>query len=246
MAIPTFNAELAWRRQETPRVLHLGFRRADGEPLDFVAGQFVNIHFETPEGGTHRSYSVANPPGTSDVFEIAMAPVAGGLATEALSGMAQGDIIPVSGPYGRFVLRDDPPCRYVLVGTGTGITPYRAMLPELARRLEHGYSAHVVLGVWSREEALFGSDFIEMAQGHARFEYSACYSRDMPADPGPGERRGYVQRAYESLGLDPASDIAYLCGNPAMIDESVEILKGLGFDLRQLRREKYLSARPAR
>lgn len=246
MAITTFPAELAWRRHVTPRVLHLGFRRADGVPLDFVAGQFVNVHFETPEGGTHRSYSVANPPGQDEVFEIAMSPVPGGLATEVLSALAPGDEVPISGPYGRFVLKDDPPCRYVLVGTGTGITPYRAMLPELERRMAHGCSAHVVLGVWSREEALFAEDFLGMSQREERFDYTACYSREMPGDAAPGERQGYVQAAYEDLGLDPASDIVYLCGNPAMIDESVETLKGMGFDIRQLRREKYLSARPAR
>jgi len=246
MAIPTFNAELAWCRNVTPRVLHLAFRRADGAPLDFVAGQFVNLHFETPDGGTHRSYSVANPPGQDDVFEIAMSPVPGGVATEVLSSLAPGDTIPVSGPYGRFILKDDPPCRYVLVGTGTGITPYRSMLPELRRRMAHGYSAHVVLGVWSREEALFAGDFLRMSEAQSRFRYTACYSRELPEDAGEGERKGYVQAAFDDLGLDPACDIVYLCGNPAMIDESVELLKGLGFDIKQLRREKYLSARPSR
>lgn len=246
MAIPTYAAELVWRRQETPRVLHLGFRRADGDALNFVAGQFVNIHFETPEGGTHRSYSIANPPGEGEVFEIALAPVAGGLATQALFDLEPGDTVQVSGPYGRFILRDDPPCRYVLIGTGTGITPYRAMLPELTRRLAHGYSAHVVLGVWSREEALFGAGFRDLANRHPRFEYTACYSREVPVDAGPGERKGYVQAALDMLGLDPAADVVYLCGNPAMIDESVESLKEMGFDLKQLRREKYVSARPAR
>jgi hypothetical protein len=31
-----------------------------------------------------------------------------------------------------------------------------------------------------------------------------------------------------------------------MVDESFEILKAMGFGVKQLRREKYLSARPAR
>lgn len=246
MAIPTFPARLAWRRNVTPHVLHLGLRRADGVPLDFVAGQFVNIHFDTPDGGTHRSYSIANPPGESDVFEIAMSPVPGGLATETLSALEPGDEIPVSGPYGRFILRDDAPCRYVLVGTGTGITPYRAMLPELRRRMEHDYSVHVLLGVWGRTEALFGEDFVAAAAEHPAFGYTACYSREKLADLADWERQGYVQAAYDNLRLDPDRDIVYLCGNPAMIDESVEILKGRGFDLKRLRREKYVSARPAR
>jgi NAD(P)H-flavin reductase len=120
------------------------------------------------------------------------------------------------------------------------------MLPELERRIAHGCSAHVVLGVRSREEALFGEDFRRMAQREPGFEYTGCYSREMPADAEACERSGYVQSAYGALGLDPDSDIVYLCGNPEMIDESVETLKGMGFDIKRLRREKYLSARPAR
>lgn len=246
MAIDTFPVELAWRRKATPHVLHLAFRRNDGEGFDYVPGQFLNLHFETEAGGSHRSYSIANPPRADGLLEIAVSPVAGGLATEALSALAPGDVMQASGPYGRFVLREEPPCRYVLVGTGTGITPYRAMLPQLRQRLDAGFRVHIVLGVWRREELLFGEDFIELAAQHPAAEFSACYSRDYPPEPEPWEYAGYVQTLYSQLALDPAQDVVYLCGNPAMIDESSEFLKAMGFGVKQMRREKYLSARPAR
>lgn len=246
MAITTFPLQLIWRRQATPHVLHLAFRRSDGAPLDFVPGQFLNLHFATDGGGTHRSYSIANPPGADGLLEIAMSPVEGGLATGVLNALSPGEQLQASGPFGRFVLRDDPPCRYLLIGTGTGITPYRAMLPLLEHRLASGYRAHVLLGVWRREEQLFGADFIRLADEHESFEFTACYSREQPADLQPWEQAGYVQAMYSQLEPDPATDIVYLCGNPAMIDESVGILQAMGFGIKQLRREKYLSARPSR
>lgn len=245
MAIDTFPVELAWRRHATPHVLHLAFRRADGTALEFVPGQFLNLHFETEAGGTHRSYSIANPPGADGLLEIAMSPVPGGLASEALAALQPGEVIQASGPYGRFVLRDEAPCRYVLVGTGTGITPYRAMLPLLQERVAAGFRVHILLGVWSREELLFGEDFRAFAAAHDGVEFAGCYSREFPEGPESWEQSGYVQTRFSQLGLDPDRDIVYLCGNPAMIDESVEILKAMGFTLKQLRREKYLSARPA-
>jgi ferredoxin-NADP reductase len=246
MAIETFPVELAWRRNVTPHVLHLAFRRSDGNTLEFVPGQFLNLHFETATGGTHRSYSIANPPRPDGLLEIAMSPVEGGLASAALAVLEPGAVLPASGPFGRFVLRDEAPCRYVLVGTGTGITPYRAMLPLLAERHEAGFSAHIMLGVWRREELLFGEDFLAFAAASERVEFTACYSRELPAEPEPWEQAGYVQTQFSRLGLDPAADIIYLCGNPGMIDESVEILKAMDFTLKQLRREKYVSARPSR
>jgi len=245
MAIDTFPVELAWQRQATPHVLHLAFRPADGSRLDFVPGQFLNLHFDTEAGGSHRSYSIANPPGEDGVLEIAMSPVPGGLASEALAALAPGDVVQASGPFGRFVLREDPPCRYVLVGTGTGITPYRAMLPLLRERVAAGFRVHILLGVWNRQELLFGDDFRAFADAHAAVKFGACYSREFPEHPEGWEQSGYVQTRFSQLGLDPEKDVLYLCGNPGMIDESVEILKAMGFNLKQLRREKYLSARPA-
>lgn len=246
MAIETFPVELAWRRHVTPHILHLAFRRSDGAILDFVPGQFINLHFDTEAGGTHRSYSIANPPRPDGLLEIAMSPVEGGLASEALAALRIGDAVPASGPYGRFVLRDEPPCRYVLVGTGTGITPYRSMLPQLADRLSAGFRAHIVLGVWRREELLFEEDFLARAAASKPLEFTACYSRELPASPEPWEQAGYVQTQFSRLDLDPESDVVYLCGNPGMVDESFEILKAMDFGVKQLRREKYLSARPAR
>lgn len=246
MAIDTFPVELVWRRHETPHVLHLAFRPLDGTALEFAPGQFLNLHFATAGGGTHRSYSIANPPRPDRLLEIAMSPVTGGLASGVLAALQPGEILQASGPYGRFVLREEPPCRYVLVGTGTGITPYRAMLPLLAGRLAAGFRAHIVLGVWRREELLFGADFVDFAAANEGAAFSACYSRELPPTPEPWEHPGYVQALFSQLELDPGGDIVYLCGNPGMIDESAGILQAMGFGLKQLRREKYLSARPAR
>lgn len=226
----------------TPSVLELAFRRADGTDLAYAAGQFLNIHFEYDGKLIHRSYSVASAPRAGETLDIAIAPVDGGRATGYLFDLKPGDEVQASGPFGRFVLRDDPPCRYVLVGTGTGITPYRAMLPGLADRLASGeYSVELLLGVQYRQDQLYGDDFRAFAEQHASFRYRPCLSREPECVD--GEFAGYVQGQFDSLGLDPEKDVVYLCGNPDMIDQAVELLKGIGFELKQLRREKYLPAR---
>jgi len=228
----------------TPTVLCLGFRRQDGQLLDFKPGHFVNVHFEDQGGQTHRSYSVANPPGENH-FEIAVAPVEDGRATRYLFGLKEGDQVDISGPYGRFVLRDEHYARYVLVGTGTGITPYRAMLPELTRRMNDSQApvrVEVLVGVRSREEFMFADDFLAAALETPGIELHARYSRQLPGQPQPWETLGYVQGLFEELELDPEQDIVYLCGNPNMIDEAVGWLKARGFTVKRIRREKYLSA----
>jgi NAD(P)H-flavin reductase len=56
-------------------------------------------------------------------------------------------------------------------------------------------------------------------------------------------RHGYVQQILAELAPDPARDIAYLCGNPDMVDATFEALKAAGLPLPQIRREKYVSSR---
>jgi NAD(P)H-flavin reductase len=82
-----------------------------------------------------------------------------------------------------------------------------------------------------------------MARRHPHFRFRACYSREFPDAPEPWERRGYVQTHFDSLALDPARDVIYLCGNPDMIDQAMEQLRALNFPTRNLRREKYLPSR---
>src|SRR5262249_35289392 len=131
-----FQLELARSHMLAPEVRHMAFRRRDGKPLAFVPGQFLQIHFEHQGRQLRRSYSIASraddPGNPGHEIEIAVPYVQGGAATGLLSGMREGEALTASGPYGRFVLHgEDQNRRYLLIATGTGVTPYRAMLPEL-------------------------------------------------------------------------------------------------------------------
>src|SRR3546814_16656892 len=131
-----------------PTVAHLSFVRDDGQPLDFIPGQFVQVHFEYADGtATKRSYSLAtihdHAIGAGDAVEIAVSYVAGGAATALFEGLDEGDHVEASGPFGRFCLMHaDANRRYLLIGPGTGLTPYRAMLPlvdkQIAQRAREG------------------------------------------------------------------------------------------------------------
>ena len=54
-------------------------------------------------------------------------------------------------------------------------------------------------------------------------------------------RHGYVQNALAEFAPDAGGDIAYLCGNPNMVDACFEALKDAGLPIPQIRREKYVS-----
>ncbi|MDQ2068558.1 FAD-binding oxidoreductase [Natronospira bacteriovora] len=244
MAIRKFKLILQSARMVTPRVRELTFVREDGEDIDYIPGQFVTLHMPHEGDVLRRSYSIATiPDGDSGAISIAVTHVDGGRATQRLFSMEPGEGVDAVGPFGRFILRDDSPCRYVLIGTGTGVTPYRAMLPELERRIDlEDFQVELFLGVRMREELLYGEDFQAVAERHPGFSFHACYSRVLPEDAAPWEHRGYVQDYIDSIKPNPDRDIVYLCGNPEMIDLAAMKLKEQGFPVQNIRREKYISS----
>lgn len=233
-----------------PAVRHMVFERADEQPFAFIPGQFIQIHFNYADGqATKRSYSVgtvatgdASPIGQ---IEVAVSYVDGGAATELLGGLAVGGTVDASGPFGRFCLAaSDSNARYVLVATGTGITPYRAMLPLMRTLIaERGCRFELIQGARNEAELLYGEEFAAFAEATPGFRFHPCFSRAPRAVAQPGDYAGRVQVAIEALHPDPATDVFYLCGNPDMVDESFALLKEAGLAVSQIRREKYISSR---
>ncbi len=245
-----FPLRLTGSRMLAPTARHLVFARDDGQPLDFIPGQFVQVHFHYPDGtSTKRSYSLAtihdHALGAGETVEIAVSYVPGGAATALFENLSEGERIDASGPYGRFCLMPgDTNRRYLLIGTGTGVTPYRAMLPELARLIaERGIEVVLLFGARTPEELLYGEDFYAFAAAHLNFRFVPCFSRELPSDPHPDVRRGYVQDTLAEFAPNAETDIAYLCGNPNMVDTAFEALKGYGLPIPHIRREKYVSSK---
>ncbi|TBR36231.1 MULTISPECIES: FAD-binding oxidoreductase [Dyella] len=244
-----FTLRLVDSHMIAPSVRHLVFERADGLPLAFVPGQFLQVHFHYADGTpTKRSYSVAtvgDGKGPVQQVEIAVSYVEGGAATELLGNLEQGQTVEASGPYGRFCLQDgDTHPRYLLLATGTGVTPYRAMLPLIRDLLARGGREVVLLyGARSETELLYGEEFEAFARENPGFRFHPVLSRKLRDEPRENDRSGHVQSVLAELAPSAERDIAYLCGNPNMVDAAFAALKDYGLPVPQIRREKYISSR---
>lgn len=241
----TFDITLIARQQPCAGLLLLRFARADGQPLVHQAGQFIQLHLVDAQGDPQRrSYSLS---GRSDHaaadggFEVAVSLVPGGLAAGVLAALPPGGRLSASGPLGRFVLPDsEANQRYLLLATGTGVSPYRGMLPQLVAGMAQGKQVVLLHGARSVAELPYVDEFVQLAGEQPCFAYLPCLSRQWPVDL-PGARQGHVQAHLAGLLPDAQNDIAYLCGNPAMVDAGFAALRAAGFGMARLRREKYLS-----
>ena len=249
--IPHFPLKLVAKRMLAPAVAHLSFLRADGQALDYLPGQFIQVHLTGRDGQpTKRSYSLAtihdHALGPGEAVDIAVSFVPGGTATALFEALQPGDEIEASGPFGRFCLMPgDANRRYLLIATGTGVTPYRSMLPLLEQAIrERGIEVVLLFGARSEQELIYAEDFRAVAARHpGRFRFMPCYSREFNEAAGPDARRGYVTEHLAALAPQPESDIAYLCGNPNMVDAAFAALKAAGLPAPHIRREKYVSGK---
>lgn len=229
----------------SPKVKHFIFNAEQIPPFNYLPGQFITIHFEKDGKTLKRSYSIANAPSQDNRIEFAAGYAENGPGTELLFNLSPGDTINISGPFGRLILKEEMPERYIFAATSTGVTPYRAMINELIQRLDNNPSLQVMvlLGVQNKTEALYANEFLEFVANYPKqVTFRLHLSRAQGETLETFQFHGYVQQAFPEINLDPQKDVVYLCGNPGMIDEAFEDLKIRGFSMQQIIREKYISA----
>ncbi len=243
MAITLFQFKLLSTQMLTPSVKQFFISNIQQPSFDFIPGQFITIHFEHSGKMLKRSYSIANPPTNDHSIEFAASHVESGPGTDYLFNLKPEDTLQVSGPFGRLILKEETPKRYIFVATSTGITPYRSMISRLQQRLEaHPELSIVVLeGVQTQHDLLYADDFLRWAAQTPRVIFRGFLSREQCNEP--HLHHGYVQHGFADLQLNPTEDHVYLCGNPAMIDDAFQLLQNQGFSSQHIIREKYISSK---
>ncbi len=232
-----------------PTVGHYQFVRDDGQPLDFQPGQFIQVHFSYADGTeTKRSYSLAtihdHALGPGEAVDIAVSFVPGGAATALFEHWSRGDQISASGPYGRFCLNPgDHNARYLLIATGTGVTRTVPCCRCWKRPWPNAMCRSCCCRARAAGRAAVQRRFLQLRRKARELPLCSVPVAQLPAEPHPDVQHGYVQQALAGFTPDPATDIAYLCGNPDMVDACAELLKYAGLGNPQIRREKYVSSK---
>lgn len=230
----------------SPSVKHFRFYSKQEPAFNYISGQFIRILFEHEGKTLRRSYSIANPPKGENHIEFAASYVKDGPGTEFLFNLKIGDEVQVNGPFGRLTLKDGVHKRYILIATSTGVTPYRAMLPDLKKRIaaDPNFNCVILQGVQKSQDILYNQEFVDFAaEVGEQMQFQAFLSRETKTDLAAHEYKGHVQDGFTALELNPEQDIVYICGNPAMIDDSFAILQEKGFTTQNIVREKYISSK---
>ena len=198
--IKTLPSRIARRERLSPDVMRLVLRLPSVEPMEFQAGQYLDVLLE---GGRRRSYSVANAPNAGSELELHVRHVPGGAFSDALFGsLGDGALLKIEGPLGQFRYESGAQPAIFIAG-GTGFAPLKAMLGQ-ALREDSGRELHLYWGARDAaglyEEALLR----DWAARHSRLKvHTQC--------------GGWVHEAVLRDHPDLAPFAIYAAGPPALI-----------------------------
>lgn len=211
------------------------------ENLAFLNGQFYSFHIVKGDEEKSRSYSAANAvddPRNNHTLTIVVTLYPEGYASSYFVDSSVGDRVEASGPYGNLVLPKQIPEALLLIATGTGIAPFRSMLHSIESILDAGQTqVTLAFGVKSSEYLLYDEAFLLLADKYPQFNYRIFLSQQPPARN--IEAAGRVTELLNNQKVDPAQTLAFVCGNPSMVDDVVKQLEEQGLTTRQIKREKY-------
>ena len=217
--------------------------KLDG-PIDFQAGQYVQLRLPGVEGD--RPFSIANSPqqvAASGEIEINVRIVPGGAGTAYLhERLKVGDSIELSGPYGRFFVRESAQMPLLFMAGGSGLSSPRSMILDL---LERGSTMPITLVYGQRNlaELYYDAEFRALAAQHANFSYVPALSEDAAGFAGA---KGFVHdAAREHFKGDFSGRKAYLCGPPPMIEACLAALMQGRLYERDIYAEKFITAADA-
>ncbi len=186
------------------------------ERLMFLPGQYIDILLKD---GTRRSFSMANAPHDDEYVQLHVRHVPGGAFTDhVFQTMKERDILRLEGPFGTFFLREESAKPIVLVASGTGFAPIKALIEAALRK---GIPRPMTLYWGARRPKDLYLDALpeRWAAEHSGFKYVPVISDALAEDRWDG-RTGFVHRAVMEDLSDLSGHQVYACGVPIMVDSA--------------------------
>jgi len=202
-----------------PDVAILQMQLPANDRLQYHAGQYVEFILRD---GARRSYSMANAPHTQadkPGIELHLRHLPGGKFTDhVFTAMKERDILRMEGPFGSFFLREDSDKPMILLASGTGFAPIKAIIEQL----QHTNSQrHAVLYWGCRSKAdLYLHEWAQQAAAALpNLSYIPVLSEPKPEDAWTG-RTGFVHQAVMHDHPNLMNHQVYACGAPIMVESA--------------------------
>ena len=207
------------RASDDVMILRLQLPAADA--FQYRAGQYVEFLLRD---GDRRSYSMATAPhrqAEAPQMELHLRHMPGGKFTDhVFANMKEKEILRIEGPYGSFFLREESDKPIVLLASGTGFAPIKAILEHMAFK---GITRPTTI-YWGgrRPSDLYQSAWVQaQVASMPNLTYVPVVSDALPEDAWTG-RTGFVHQAVLEDFPDLSGHQVYACGAPIVVESARE------------------------
>jgi ferredoxin-NADP reductase len=202
--------------------------------ISFHPGQWVSLKLPVgPKPPLNRAYSMADPSSPYGELTLVFDRVPGGLGSNYLYQLKSGDEIPLSGPYGNFILPQPLDRELVLIGRYTGLVPIRCLTKQLFFSKVETPILLIAVGP-SEDEVLFHQEWLTMAMQHPSFRYLPLVAQD-----GETEAVKKTVAMLEPLVIGQPKVIPMLCGTKAFVRPLRAYFMERGYDRKDVKVETY-------
>jgi CDP-4-dehydro-6-deoxyglucose reductase len=209
-------ARVAQLERMADDVIVMSLQLPAAERMQYRAGQYIEFLLKD---GKRRSYSMANAPHLDQLLTLHIRHMPGGVFTDQVfNTMKVRDILRFEGPLGSFFLREDSDKPMVLLASGTGFAPIKAIIEQAI----HKNTGRPMVLYWGgrRPQDLYMSALCEeWARTLPGFRYVPVVSHAQPQDQWNG-RSGFVHHAVMADLPDLSGYQVYACGAPVMVDSA--------------------------
>lgn len=264
----SFLMEITAVREETPTTRTFRFTAAPGSPAPlpcFRAGQYLSLKVTVEGVRITRPFSISSAPAdvcprASSFYEITVRRKEGGFLTLYLwERWRAGTVVEASGPHGSFYHEPARDAGHIVaLAGGSGITPFRSMIREMAAGAERGAEAGAAAGAASgpgagarsgeadlRLTLLYGSRTAsgiifkeELDELAARLPGRLQVVHILSDDPGWPGRKGFIDASLIRAEVGDLRDKTFFISGPRAMHLYLEgELQALGVPGRRVRRE---------
>ena len=202
-------------------VMQLRLQLPATDVFRYHAGQYIEFVLQ---GGLRRAYSMATAPHQQESapgLELHIRHMPGGRFTDhVFTAMKEKEILRIEGPFGSFFLREDSDKPIVLLASGTGFAPVKALIEHMQHK---GITRPTVL-YWGgrRPRDLYMHDWMLARTAEMpNLRYVPVVSDALPEDGWTG-RTGFVHQAVLDDFTDLCGHQVYACGAPIVVDTARE------------------------
>ena len=216
-AIRKMPTRVSLMEKVSPDVMLIKLQLPANDGFTYHAGQYIEFILRD---GARRSYSMANAPHTlSAGLELHIRHMPGGKFTDHVFGaMKEKEILRIEGPYGSFFLREDSEQAMVLLASGTGFAPLKALIEQMQFK---GITRPATL-YWGgrRPSDLYMDAWVKTKLAEMpNLRYVPVVSDALPEDGWTG-RTGFVHQAVLQDLPDLSAYQVYACGAPIVVDSA--------------------------